>query len=205
MPESMAMLLEFDPNELKNRSRSEYDSVARHFVEKTRKHVKQVFMKNAGKFIIQEFPSGSMKVSDLRRLIERFKSKGIVFDLVVVDYADLMQPERMTDSTTENSKSVYVNLRGLAMQEGFALLTATQTNREGAKKAVATATDVAEDFNKIRIADVVISLNKTDEEKKLNECRLHFAACRNQAGGFTVRIRQEIEKMKFFAEYLGED
>lgn len=171
----------------------------------TVKSAVQVFMKNAGKFIIQEFPSGSMKVSDLRRLIERFKSKGIVFDLVVVDYADLMQPERMTDSTTENSKSVYVNLRGLAMQEGFALLTATQTNREGAKKAVATATDVAEDFNKIRIADVVISLNKTDEEKKLNECRLHFAACRNQAGGFTVRIRQEIDKMKFFAEYLGED
>jgi len=165
----------------------------------------QVFMKNAGKFIIQEYPSGMMRVSDLRRLIERYKSKGIIFDMVVVDYADLMQPERITDSTTENSKSIYVNLRGLAMQEGFAILTATQTNREGAKKAVATATDVAEDFNKIRIADVVISLNKTDEERKMNECRLHFAACRNQAGGFTVRIRQEIEKMRFFAEYLGED
>lgn len=171
----------------------------------TVKSAVQVFMKNAGKFIIQEFPSGMMKVSDLRRLIERYKSKGTIFDLVVLDYADLMQPERLTDSTTENSKSVYVNLRGLAMQEGFALLTATQTNRDGAKKAVATATDVAEDFNKIRIADVVISINKTDEERKVGECRLHFAACRNQAGGFTVRVRQEVEKMKFFAEFLGED
>lgn len=163
------------------------------------------YMAGAGKFIVQEFPTGQMRVSDLRRLIERFKSKGIVFDLVVVDYADLMQPERTTDSAIENSKAVYVNLRGLAMVENFAILTATQTNREGAKKAVATMTDVADDFNKIRIADIVISINKTEEERKLKEARLHFAACRNQEGGFTVRIRQVPEKMQFNVENLGTD
>jgi len=163
------------------------------------------YMSKAGKFIIQEFPTGSMRVSDLRRLLERYKAKGIVFDLVIVDYADLMQPERVTDSGIENSKSVYVALRGLAMQEDLAILTATQTNREGAKKAVATATDVAEDFNKIRIADIVISINKTDEEKSLNQARLFFAACRNQQDGFSLRIAQDLEKMIFISEVIGEE
>lgn len=163
------------------------------------------FMAKSAPFIIEEYPTGSMRPSDLSRLIEKYKSQGVIFDLVIVDYADLMAPERTTDNVQENSKSVYINLRGLAMQEGFAMLTATQTNREGAKKAVATATDVAEDFNKIRIADIVISINKTPEEAKLGEARLFFAACRNQRSQFTLKIKQNIEQAKFITSILGED
>lgn len=165
----------------------------------------QEFMAKAAPLKIHEFPSGQMRVSDLRRLIEHYKAQGTVFDLVVVDYADLMAPERVTESATENSKSVYVNLRGLAMMEGFALLSATQTNRSGATKAVATMTDVAEDFNKIRIADVVISINVSEEERALKQCRLHFAACRNQRAGFTIRIEQDTDRGKFITKVIGED
>jgi replicative DNA helicase len=126
-------------------------------------------------------------------------------DLVIVDYADLMAPERVTDNTIENSKSIYVNLRGLAMQEGFALLTATQTNREGAKKAVATMTDVSDDFNKIRIADIVISINKDDADRMKNEARLYFAASRNQRSGMTIRVEQDQDRAKFIKKVIGED
>ena len=163
------------------------------------------FMAKAAPFIIHEFPTGTMRASDLRRLIEHYKAQGITFDLVIVDYADLMAPERVTDNVQENSKSIYVNLRGLAMEEGFACLTATQTNREGAKKAVATATDVAEDFNKIRIADVVISINKTEEERALNQARLHFAASRNQRSGFSLKIEQNIDQARFICRVIGEE
>lgn len=163
------------------------------------------FMAKAAPFIIHEFPTGTMRASDLRRLIEHYKAQGITFDLVVVDYADLMAPERVTDNVQENSKSIYVNLRGLAMEEGFACLTATQTNREGAKKAVATATDVAEDFNKIRIADVVISINKTEEERALNQARLHFAASRNQRSGFSLKVEQNIDQARFITKVIGEE
>lgn len=163
------------------------------------------FRKRAGKFIIREYPSGQMTVSALRRIIEHYKSQGIVFDMVIVDYADLMAPERYTDNAIENSKNVYVNLRGLAMQEGFAILTATQTNREGFKSAVAKAEHVSEDFNKIRIADLVISINKTDEERAVGEARLYFAASRNQAGNFSIRIQQDVDRMKFITKILGKD
>lgn len=163
------------------------------------------FKKRAGKFIIREYPSGSMTVGTLRRMIEHYKSQGIVFDMVIVDYADLMAPERYTDNAIENSKNVYVNLRGLAMQEGFAILTATQTNREGFKSAVAKAEHVSEDFNKIRIADLVISINKTDEERAVGEARLYFAASRNQAGNFSIRVQQDVDRMKFIVKILGKD
>lgn len=163
------------------------------------------FAAKSAPLMIKEFPTGTMRASDLRRLIEHYKSRGVVFDLVVVDYADLMAPERVTDNVQENSKSIYANLRGIAMQEGFAMLTATQTNREGAKKAVATMTDVADDFNKIRIADVVLSINATEEERAAKQARLFFAACRNQRSGFSVKIQQSIDCGRFISKVLGED
>lgn len=161
------------------------------------------FVGNAGRMVIHEFPPGAFTVSDLRRLTDKYKRQGLKFDLVVVDYADLMAPERFTDSAIENSKSVYVNLRAYAMQEDVAVLTATQTNRDGAKKTVATMTDVAEDFNKVRIADIVISINQTDEEANIKQARLFFAACRNQRSGFSIRIEQDISRMKFIKKILG--
>lgn len=165
----------------------------------------KAFMDKAAPFKIVEYPTGTMKVSDLRRLVEHYKAQGLIFDLVIVDYADLMRPERVTDNVQENSKSVYQDLRGLAMGEGFAMLTATQTNREGAKKAVATMTDVAEDLNKVRIADVLISINASAEEKAINQARLHFAASRNQRSGFSLRIEQNVHCGKFISKVLGED
>lgn len=163
----------------------------------------KAFMDKAGRFDIIEFPTGSMRVSDLRRIIEHKKMAGIKYDLVVVDYADLMAPERVTDNSIENSKSVYVGLRGLAMGEEIALLTATQTNREGSKAAVAKMEHISEDFNKVRIADVVISINKTDEERAQNKARLYFAASRNQASGFSIHIEQNIDKMQFVTRVIG--
>lgn len=157
----------------------------------------------AGLFDIVEYPTGTMRVSDLRRIIEQKKMAGVKYDLVVVDYADLLAPERVTDSITENSKSVYVALRALGQMEDLAILTATQTNREGSKAAVAKMTDIAEDFNKVRIADIIISINKTEEERACNEARLYFAAVRNGPSGFSIRIKQDIDRMRFCTHIIG--
>ena len=161
-------------------------------------------MATAGKFLIHRYAPGSFTPGDLRRLLRRYKAKGVVFDLVTVDYGDLMAPDfRTRDNPIEDSKNVWVGLRAVAVDEGIAVLTATQTNRDGAKASVAKATDVAEDFNKIRIADIVISINRTDEEKLRNEARLHFAASRNQGDAFSLRINQDLERGRFITRVLG--
>ena len=155
-----------------------------------------------GKLKIHEFPSGSLSPNMLRRLIERHKNKGLTFDLIVVDYADLMIPDFRMNDAIENSKNVYTGLRAIASEEDAAVLTATQTNRDGFKSTVAKAEHVAEDFNKIRIADLVISINATEEERAVGEARLYFAASRNQETGFSIFIKQEIAKMKFITAIL---
>lgn len=159
--------------------------------------------KRAGKLTIHEFPSGAFKPSMLRRLIEIHQHRGTKFDLVIVDYADIMAPDYRTDSPIENSKSIYVTLRGIAAEFNLALLTATQTNREGHRATVARIDHISEDFNKARIADLIISINRTEEEVLRNEARLYFAASRNQESGFSIRVKQDLAKMKFVTAVLG--
>lgn len=156
----------------------------------------------AGKLILHQYPTGSFTPKQLARLIEHYKARGVVFDMVVVDYGDIMAPDYRTNDPIENSKSIYVGLRAIAQQYDVAMLTATQTNREGARSSVATMTDVAEDFNKIRIADLVISINKTEEEKANQEARLYFAASRNQRGDICIRVKQDLERMQFLTKIL---
>lgn len=153
--------------------------------------------KRVGKLKIVEYPSGSLSPSGLRRVIERYRADGILFDLIVVDYADIMRPDYMTNDPIENSKQVWLGLRAIGSEENAAMLTATQTNREGFKESTAKAEHAAEDFNKIRIADLVVSINRDDEERERGEARLYFAASRNQEGEFAVTIKQDLATMRF--------
>lgn len=156
----------------------------------------------AGRLDIIQFPTGTLTCDKLRMVLDKAKSKGIKYDMIVVDYADIMAPNYRSNDPIENSKSIYVDLRAIAVEEDVAVLTATQTNREGFKATVARAEHTSEDFNKVRIVDLMISINATDEERANGEARLYFAASRNQEGGFTVHIKQNLAKMRFIESVL---
>ena len=158
----------------------------------------------AGKLIIHEYPTKSLTVSQFERVLENHSANGLNFDLVVIDYADLMSPDRYyrDDSIKENT-SIIEGLRRLAVQFNVAMLTATQTNREGGKSQVAGMMHVAGNIEKARIADLLISINKTDAEKENNECRLHFAGSRNGEDGFSLKVKQDLSRMIFVDEVLG--
>lgn len=173
----------------------------RHHIIDVRDKVEEL-AKRAGKLMLEEFPSGTLTPNTLRGILQKHRDKGNIFDMVVVDYADIMAPNYRAKDAIENSKSVYVDLRALATEFNVAMLTATQTNRDGFKAVVAKAEHVADDFNKVRTADIIISINKTEEEASNGEARLYFAASRNQESGFTVYIKQDIARMQFITSII---
>lgn len=157
----------------------------------------------SAKLMIHDYPSGSLKPSHLFRTLDQYRADGVTFDLITVDYADIMAAEYRSDSLIENMRSIYIDLRAIAYEFDAAVLTATQINREGAKSTTAKATDVAEDYNKVRTADVFITINASEAEKLVGECRLFWAASRTGPDGFTLRIKQDRERMKFISAVLG--
>jgi len=158
----------------------------------------------AGILKIHDFPTGTMSPNQLRRLINRYKAQGIIFDMVCVDYADLMAPNVYSNEPRENSRTIYIDLRGIASEFNLALLTATQTNRAGFKEAVGKMENVSEDINKVRTVDLLISINRDDEDKANNTTRLYFAASRNQ-GEATITIKTNNKMARFMESIVAID
>jgi replicative DNA helicase len=159
----------------------------------------------AGQFRMRDHPSGTLKPSQLHRLLEQYRGDGLIFDLVIVDYADIMASEYRSDSLIENLRTIYIDLRALAHEMNCAVLTATQTNRDGAKAHTAKATDVGDDWNKARTVDILIGINATDAEKAAGEARLTWLLSRNTADGFSLRIKQDREKMQFLTKIIAKE
>jgi len=157
----------------------------------------------AGSFDLYDFPPGSLTATDIRRLLNKMEARGKKYDLIIIDYADIMAPEvRVRDDSIENSKQIYLGLRAVAHEFDAAVLTATQTNREGFKATVAGMTHVADDINKARTVDLLISINSTEDERARGECRLYFAASRNQEGDMTIRVKSAKEKGKLITKVI---
>ena len=170
------------------------------YIDKVDERVNK-WAKRAANLKMHEYPTGTFRVSDLRRLIKKYQAQGIVFDLVVVDYADIMLSESVSTEGIDKSKQVLIDLRALAQTENVAILSATQTNRDGAKAEVIEAIHVAEDYNKIRIADLVISINANESERQANEARLYYAASRNQKA-VTITVKRDLSVMRHIKEIV---
>lgn len=157
----------------------------------------------AGALDLFEFPTGTLSPGDVRRIVSRKAAEGLRYDLIVVDYADLMRPNHLSNEPRENSRTIYVDLRAIAVEFNIALLSATQTNREGFKAAAGKMEHVAEDINKARTVDLLLSLNATEDEKARGEARIYFAASRNQRSDMVVTVKTEIDKATYIAGVTG--
>lgn len=161
---------------------------------------------NSGLYEFQSRASGTFRNSDLRAMLDRYRTHhNIIFDLIIVDYADIMAPDRRSDKLQDDLRSIYIELRAVAYDYDAAVLTATQTNRDGAKASTAKATDIGDDWNKVRTVDILIGINATDAEKANNEARLYWAISRNTEDGFSLRIQQDRSRMQFITKVIGKE
>ncbi len=162
-----------------------------------------------GEFIVQSFPIRTLTVAALSRIIKKYAAQGIKFDLIVVDYGDILKPSQdYGDQKRFGLAEIFQDLRAMATVFKAAVLTATQTNREGTKKAarnVTDGTDAAEDYEKVRTADALITINASPDDKQNGEVILYFAEMRNAEGGLRMRFSQDISCMRFIIKFLGYD
>lgn len=138
---------------------------------------------------VKEFPSGTLTVPMLRAYLDGLEqTQRFVPDLLIVDYADLMRVDPRY--RREELGTLYVDLRGMASERNIAVVTASQSNREGAQSKVVRDVHVAEDWSKIMSADTVLTYNQTEEEKKRGLARLYVGKARNEESGFALLLSQ---------------
>lgn len=140
-------------------------------------------------FIVKEFPTSALTVYQLRAYLRYLKDvEHIIPDMVIVDHADLMSID--SKNLRVDTGRLYKDLRGLAVEENFALVTATQGNRDSSDAKLVTERHVAEDYSKIGTSDCVITYSQTKEEHKLAVARIYVQKARDTMNASTVFISQ---------------
>jgi len=134
----------------------------------------------------------TMTIADLRTKLYQLQDSGFRIDLVVDDYADLIRPSRKYSERRFELKDIYDGMKNIADEFNCPFWTASQSRRSSHSKEIVSMDDVAEDINKVSIADVVISICQTKEEKDSDRCRL-----------FTAKVRDGTSGMTFSAKYYG--
>ena len=157
-----------------------------------------------GQVIIKEFPTRMPTISTLRSHVEKAGlARGLVPDLVIVDYADVMRSSRKYDNMRHELQLVYEELRGLAREISVPIWTASQTNRDSSGHEVVELKDVSESFGKAMVSDVVISISRKLSDRSAGSGRLHIA--KNRAGRdglvWNVEIDTAMSSFKILGEY----
>lgn len=159
--------------------------------------------KPGGKFFIYEYPTKTLTCAEIERQLRLAESRGVRIDMLIVDYADIMKPARHSDDHLREQASITEDLRGIAGKFVIPVLTATQVNREGSDKEIIKGKHVSGTWEKIMVADAIISLSATEAELKDGIMKVHFAECRNMPSK-TLKIKTNYGFGKFYESYIGE-
>lgn len=141
-----------------------------------------------GKLMVKEFPTKRLSVTGLRAFLNQLKNyEDFTPDVLIVDYLELMKTDRDM-AEYQGQERLAQELRGVASEYGCLVWTATQTNREGKKVNIITDAELADSYGKIRVCDLVFSINQTEQEFDKGAARLYLMKSRNGRARFIVPI-----------------
>jgi len=138
-----------------------------------------------GELVVKYFPTKTASVHTLSAHLQQLKILGKKFDMVIVDYGDILRDTRGGSEVRHALGNIYEDLRGLAGEFEVPIWTASQANRSALDEEVIEAQKVAESYQKVMTADFVLSLSRKVEDKIANTGRFHVIKNRFGPDGLT--------------------
>ena len=157
-----ANLLDVPIDQLANLSKDMYD-----------KKINRLAKKTQGKLIVKEFPTASAHTGHFRHLLNELNlKKNFRPDIIYIDYLNICASSRVKN-TQANSytiiKSIAEEIRGLAVEFGVPIMSATQTTRSGYSNSDVGLEDTSESFGLPATADFMFALISTEELEELGQ------------------------------------
>jgi hypothetical protein len=123
------------------------------------------------KFKFITFPIGTASVQDIENSLNDLERReNFITDLVVIDYADIMQKEGSNRDLRFKLRDLWEELSRLAKTRNCIVVTASQGNRNSIYKDRLKVDDIAEDISKIATIDGIFAINeeglKSEHRKK---------------------------------------
>jgi hypothetical protein len=147
--------------------------------------IQKIFRRYArlkGEIFVQRLPAYST-VADISILMdELYRSHGIRFNTLIIDYMGIMGCLSKKQDDKERISDVYLEVANLALQYDIEhVITAHHIVREAEKRESTKYKDIdiAKCIDIVRHAQVIFGLNRTVEEREANIIRLEIVAQRD--------------------------
>jgi replicative DNA helicase len=150
-----------------------------------RAEVEEAVSKLPGKLIIREFSMGKASPHAIENHYNKCKNMGIVPDLIIIDYVDLLKPVHRSKERKDELDDLYASIKGMARELKVPIWTVSQVNRAGAKDDVIEGDKAAGSYNKLMIADFAMSLSRKRMDKVNGTGRIHIMKNRYGGDGMT--------------------
>ena len=135
--------------------------------------ISKLSKKTQGKLIIKEYPTASAHVGHFKSLLNELELKrNIKPDIIFIDYLNICASQRYKGSIVNSYtyvKAIAEELRGLAVESGVPIVSATQTTRSGYGSSDVDLTDTSESFGLPATADLMFALISTEELEEQNQ------------------------------------
>lgn len=159
-----ANLLDVDINMLKKLDKSSFMN-----------RIHRLRTKAAGRLMVKQFPTSSAHVGHFRHLVNELKLKEkFIPDVIIVDYLNICDSARAPKGANsyERGKIIAEELRGLGVELGCQMISATQVNREGAASSDFEITNTSESFGVPMTVDYMFAVINTTQLEQLNRLKI---------------------------------
>jgi replicative DNA helicase len=144
-------------------------------------------------------------VLDIEAELKTLKTKGFIPDVLIVDYGDLLSPRLASkDSTYLAQQEVFRDLKTIAIKYNCVVWTASQVARPRPGDNINdtnffwTRHNLADCYAKVRVCDLLATINITPVERLQNKARLYLDSYRDSECGAKLSISTNYKNMMFF-------
>ena len=169
------------------------------------KKIARLREKTTGKLIIKEYPTASASSIHFRTLLNELNlKKSFIPDIIFIDYLNICCSARIKASANVNSytyvKAIAEELRGLAVEFGVPIVSATQTTRSGFGSSDPGLEDTSESFGLPATADLMFALISSEELESVGQIMVKQLKNRYNDPTYFKRFTLGIDraKMKLF-------
>ena len=167
---------------------------------------------------LKSFRTGEKSATDIKNWLLRLTNKGFKPDLVIIDYFECLAPER-DDRSKDKWESEGITARkleGMAKELDIAIWVPTQGSRESIESELVTVDKGGGSIKKAQVAQVIISIARTLDDRENNKATLALLKNRSGLGtkifrnitfdnGRSIIICDDVEELDSIKKWTDEE
>lgn len=164
------------------------------------------FYKNhpSANLIIKEYPPRTIRVQDVENYLDRLRDNGQKFDVIIIDYLNLLLPNSKFDNMYQDMMAVSEQLRALSYKYEAPVFSASQFNRSGMNNPNVGIENISDSSGLSFTADFIGLLYQGEEDREHGIINMRLGKNRFGSPGKTIQFRLNPDSLVLNDESFSE-